>query len=138
MLIYLRFLRFANLPGAFFGSITGLEQSPMLTLVLIRTGDFHRSDWNAAADHAGFPFSDDGAEWRPGVWAELSALNMSGPIYGIWFGIPVNKMGAFLVADALNITTMMAVPGIVVATARLSDGNRGQADRKQPLDSPAS
>lgn len=48
------------------------------------------------------------------------------------------KMGAFLVADALNITPMMAVPAIVVAIAGLGDGNRGQADRKQPLDSPAS
>jgi hypothetical protein len=70
--------------------------------------------------------------------AKLSALNMSGPMCGIWFGIPVIKIAAFFVTDALTIATMMAVPGIVVATARLSDGNRAQADRKQPLDSPAS
>ena len=35
VLIYVRFLGFADLPGAFSDWITGLEQSPMLTLVFI-------------------------------------------------------------------------------------------------------
>ena len=35
VLIYVRFLSFADLPGAFFDWITTLDQSPMLTLVFI-------------------------------------------------------------------------------------------------------
>ncbi|MEM7271150.1 MAG: TRAP transporter large permease subunit, partial [Pseudomonadota bacterium] len=94
VLIYVRFLGFADLPGAFSDWIAGLDQNPMLTLVLILLA---YAVLGMFMDAIGmllltlpvvYPavMALNGGEF---VSAEDSAFGMSGPMCAIWFGILV-------------------------------------------------
>ena len=100
VLIYVRFLGFAELPSAFADWISGLEQSPMLTLVLILLA---YAVLGMFMDAIGmllltlpvvYPavMALNGGEF---VSAADSAFGMSGPMCAIWFGILVVKMAEF-------------------------------------------
>ena len=100
VLIYVRFLGFADLPSAFSDWITSLDQSPMLTLVLILLA---YAVLGMFMDAIGmllltlpitYPavMALNGGEF---VSAADSAFGMSGPMCGIWFGILVVKMAEF-------------------------------------------
>ena len=70
VLIYVRFLGFADLPGVFSDWITSLEMAPMLILVypfgLCRSGHVHGRDWHVVADTSGGLSGCHGVERRPG------------------------------------------------------------------------
>ena len=118
VLIYVRFLGFADLPGAFSQWLSGLEQSPMLTLILILLcfavlGMF--------MDAIGmllltlpivYPavMALNGGEF---VSAADSSFGMSGPMCAIWFGILVVKMAEFCL-----ITPPIGLNCFVVAGVR--------------------
>jgi len=100
VLIYVRFLGFAELPSAFADWISGLEQSPMLTLVLILLA---YAVLGMFMDAIGMLLLT-----LPVVYPAVMALNggdfvsaadstfgMSGPMCAIWFGILVVKMAEF-------------------------------------------
>ena len=100
VLIYVRFLGFANLPKAFSEWIQGLEHSPMLTLVLILLA---YAVLGMFMDAIGMLLLT-----LPVVYPAVMALNggelvsaadstfgMSGPMCAIWFGILVVKMAEF-------------------------------------------
>ncbi|MDX1782077.1 MAG: TRAP transporter large permease [Thalassovita sp.] len=100
VLIYVRFLGFANLPRAFSDWITGLDQSPMLTLVMILLA---YAVLGMFMDAIGMLLLT-----LPVVYPAVMALNggelvsaadstfgMSGPMCAIWFGILVVKMAEF-------------------------------------------
>ena len=100
VLIYVRFLGFAELPSAFADWISGLEQSPMLTLVLILMA---YAVLGMFMDAIGMLLLT-----LPVVYPAVMALNggdfvsaadstfgMSGPMCAIWFGILVVKMAEF-------------------------------------------
>lgn len=100
VLIYVRFLGFAQLPSAFSDFITGLDQSPMLTLILILLA---YAVLGMFMDAIGmliltlpvvYPaiMALNGGEY---VSAADSAFGMSGPMCAIWFGILVVKMAEF-------------------------------------------
>ena len=97
VLIYVRFLGFADLPGAFSEWITSLEQPPMLTLVLILLA---YAVLGMFMDAIGmllltlpvvYPavMALNGGEY---VSAADSAFGMSGTMCAVWFGILVVKM----------------------------------------------
>ncbi|SFA79743.1 TRAP transporter, DctM subunit [Poseidonocella pacifica] len=118
VLIYVRFLGFADLPGAFSDWITSLEQSPLLTLVLILLA---YAVLGMFMDAIGmllltlpvvYPavMALNGGEF---VSAEDSAFGMSGPMCAIWFGILVVKMAEFCL-----ITPPIGLNCFVVAGVR--------------------
>jgi len=118
VLIYVRFLGFANLPQAFSDWITSLDQSPMLTLVLILLA---YAVLGMFMDAIGmlllslpitYPavMALNGGEF---VSAADSAFGMSGPFAGIWFGILVVKMAEFCL-----ITPPIGLNCFVVAGVR--------------------
>ncbi|MBL4749998.1 MAG: TRAP transporter large permease [Amylibacter sp.] len=118
VLIYVRFLGFAKLPQAFSEWITSLDQSPMLTLVLILLA---YAVLGMFMDAIGmllltlpitYPavMALNGGEF---VSAADSAFGMSGPYAGIWFGILVVKMAEFCL-----ITPPIGLNCFVVAGVR--------------------
>ncbi|WP_099823974.1 TRAP transporter large permease [Oceaniglobus indicus] len=118
VLIYVRFLGFADLPGAFSDWITGLEQSPMLTLVLILLAYAVLGMFMDAIGmllltlpvvYPAVMALNGGA----GVSAAESAFGMSGPMCAIWFGILVVKMAEFCL-----ITPPIGLNCFVVAGVR--------------------
>ncbi|MDU8928925.1 TRAP transporter large permease [Alisedimentitalea sp. MJ-SS2] len=118
VLIYVRFLGFADLPGAFSDWITSLEQSPMITLILILLA---YAVLGMFMDAIGmllltlpvvYPavMALNGGEF---VSAADSAFGMSGPMCAIWFGILVVKMAEFCL-----ITPPIGLNCFVVAGVR--------------------
>lgn len=152
VLIFVRFLGFADLPGVFSDWITSLDQSPLLTLVLILLA---YAVLGMFMDAIGmliltlpvvFPAVialNGGVD----VTSAESAFGMTAIGCGIWFGIIVVKMAElclitppiglncfvvagvrpelsvqdvfkgvapFFVADALTITGLVLLPGIVL------------------------
>ncbi|MGA9436021.1 MAG: TRAP transporter large permease subunit, partial [Roseobacter sp.] len=118
VLIYVRFLGFAELPAAFSGWITSLEMSPMLILICILLG---YAVLGMFMDAIGmllltlpvvYPavMALNGGEY---VSAADSAFGMSGPMCAIWFGILVVKMAEFCL-----ITPPIGLNCFVVAGVR--------------------
>lgn len=118
VLIYVRFLGFAELPDAFADWITGLEMSPMLILVCILLA---YAVLGMFMDAIGmllltlpvvYPavMALNGGEF---VSAADSAFGMSGPMCAIWFGILVVKMAEFCL-----ITPPIGLNCFVVAGVR--------------------
>jgi tripartite ATP-independent transporter DctM subunit len=118
VLIYVRFLGFADLPHAFADWITGLEQSPMITLVCILLA---YAVLGMFMDAIGMLLLT-----LPVVYPAVMALNggvnvaaadsafgMSGPMCAIWFGILVVKMAEFCL-----ITPPIGLNCFVVAGVR--------------------
>ena len=118
VLIYVRFLGFADLPGAFSDWITSLDQSPMLTLVFILLA---YAVLGMFMDAIGMLLLT-----LPVVYPAVMALNggedvaaadaafgMSGPMCAIWFGILVVKM-----AELCLITPPIGLNCFVVAGVR--------------------
>jgi tripartite ATP-independent transporter DctM subunit len=118
VLIYVRFLGFADLPRAFSAWITALEQPPMLTLVLILLA---YAVLGMFMDAIGmllltlpvvFP-AVMALNGGMNVSAEEAAFGMSGPMCAIWFGILVVKMAEFCL-----ITPPIGLNCFVVAGVR--------------------
>jgi C4-dicarboxylate transporter DctM subunit len=118
VLIYVRFLGFADLPGAFSDWITSLDHSPMLTLVMILLA---YAVLGMFMDAIGmllltlpvvYPavMALNGGE---NVSAADSAFGMSGEMCAIWFGILVVKMAEFCL-----ITPPIGLNCFVVAGVR--------------------
>lgn len=118
VLIYVRFLGFADLPGAFADFIAGLDQSPMLTLLLILCA---YAVLGMFMDAIGmllltlpvvFPavIALNGGE---GVSVADSAFGMTSTECAIWFGIIVVKM-----AELCLITPPIGLNCFVVAGVR--------------------
>jgi len=118
VLIYVRFLGFADLPGAFSDWITSLTMSPMLILVCILLA---YAVLGMFMDAIGmllltlpvvYPavMALNGGE---AVSAADSAFGMSGPMCAIWFGILVVKMAEFCL-----ITPPIGLNCFVVAGVR--------------------
>ncbi|MEL7116627.1 MAG: TRAP transporter large permease [Pseudomonadota bacterium] len=118
VLIYVRFLGFADLPGAFSDWITSLTMSPMLILICILLA---YAVLGMFMDAIGmllltlpvvYPavMALNGGEF---VSAEDSAFGMSGPMCAIWFGILVVKMAEFCL-----ITPPIGLNCFVVAGVR--------------------
>jgi tripartite ATP-independent transporter DctM subunit len=118
VLIYVRFLGFADLPGAFADWISGLEASPILILVCILLA---YAVLGMFMDAIGmllltlpvvYPavMALNGGEF---VSAADSAFGMSGPMCAIWFGILVVKMAEFCL-----ITPPIGLNCFVVAGVR--------------------
>lgn len=118
VLIYVRFLGFADLPGAFSDWITTLDQSPMLTLVFILLA---YAVLGMFMDAIGMLLLT-----LPVVYPAVMALNggedvaaadaafgMFGPMCAIWFGILVVKM-----AELCLITPPIGLICFVVAGVR--------------------
>ena len=118
VLIYVRFLGFADLPSAFSDWINSLDQSPFLTLALILLA---YAVLGMFMDAIGmmlltlpivYPtvMSLNGGE---AVSAADSVFGMSGPMCAIWFGILVVKMAEFCL-----ITPPIGLNCFVVAGVR--------------------
>jgi C4-dicarboxylate transporter DctM subunit len=118
VLIYVRFLGFADLPGAFADWITSLHQPPLMTLVMILLA---YAVLGMFMDAIGmllltlpvvYPavMALNGGE---AVSAADSAFGMSGPMCAIWFGILVVKMAEFCL-----ITPPIGLNCFVVAGVR--------------------
>ncbi len=118
VLIYVRFLGFADLPGAFSDWITSLEMSPMLILICILLA---YAVLGMFMDAIGmllltlpvvFPaiMALNGGEY---VTAADSTFGMSGTMCAIWFGILVVKMAEFCL-----ITPPIGLNCFVVAGVR--------------------
>ena len=118
VLIYVRFLGFADLPGAFSDWITSLEASPLLILIAILLA---YAVLGMFMDAIGmllltlpvvYPavMALNGGEY---VSAAESAFGMSGPMCAIWFGILVVKMAEFCL-----ITPPIGLNCFVVAGVR--------------------
>ena len=118
VLLYVRFLGFADLPGAFSEWITGLNQSPLLTLILILCA---YAILGMFMDAIGmllltlpvvYPavIALNGGE---GVSAADSAFGLSETGCAIWFGIIVVKM-----AELCLITPPIGLNCFVVAGVR--------------------
>ncbi|MEE9454852.1 MAG: TRAP transporter large permease [Paracoccaceae bacterium] len=118
VLIYVRFLGFADLPGVFSDWITTLDQSPMLTLIYILLA---YAVLGMFMDAIGmllltlpvvYPavIALNGGEF---VSAADSAFGMSGTACAIWFGILVVKM-----AELCLITPPIGLNCFVVAGVR--------------------
>ena len=118
VLIYVRFLGFADLPGAFADWITSLHMSPMLILVCILLA---YAVLGMFMDAIGMLLLT-----LPVVYPAVMALNggeyvsaadatfgMSGPMCAIWFGILVVKMAEFCL-----ITPPIGLNCFVVAGVR--------------------
>lgn len=118
VLIYVRFLGFADLPGAFSDWLTSLDQSPMLTLVLILMA---YAVLGMFVDAIGmllltlpvvYP-AVMALNGGPDVSAADSAFGVSGVGCAIWFGIVVVKM-----AELCLITPPIGLNCFVVASVR--------------------
>ncbi len=118
VLIYVRFLGFADLPLAFADWIAGLEQSPMLTLVCILLAYAVLGMFMDAIGmllltlpvvYPAVMALNGGLD----VTAADSAFGMSGPMCAIWFGILVVKMAEFCL-----ITPPIGLNCFVVAGVR--------------------
>ena len=118
VLIYVRFLGFADLPGAFSDWITSLSMPPMLVLVCILLA---YAVLGMFMDAIGmllltlpvvYPavMALNGGEF---VTAAESTFGMSGPMCAIWFGILVVKMAEFCL-----ITPPIGLNCFVVAGVR--------------------
>ncbi|MHA6323839.1 TRAP transporter large permease [Roseivivax sp. CAU 1753] len=118
VLIYVRFLGFADLPSAFSDWITALEYSPMLILVCILLA---YAVLGMFMDAIGmllltlpvvYPaiMALNGGEF---VSAEEATFGMSGPMCAVWFGILVVKMAEFCL-----ITPPIGLNCFVVAGVR--------------------
>lgn len=118
VLIYVRFLGFADLPTAFSDWISSLDQSPMLTLILILLA---YAVLGMFMDAIGmllltlpvvYPavMALNGGE---SVAAADSAFGMSGTLCAVWFGILVVKM-----AELCLITPPIGLNCFVVAGVR--------------------
>lgn len=118
VLVYVRFLGFADLPGAFADWITSLEMSPMLILICILLA---YAVLGMFMDAIGmllltlpvvYPavMALNGGEM---VSAADSAFGMSGTMCAIWFGILVVKMAEFCL-----ITPPIGLNCFVVAGVR--------------------
>lgn len=118
VLIYVRFLGFADLPGAFSSWITNLDQSPMLTLIMILLA---YAVLGMFMDAIGmllltlpvvYPavIALNGGD---AVTAADSAFGVSGVGCSIWFGIIVVKM-----AEICLITPPIGLNCFVVAGVR--------------------
>jgi tripartite ATP-independent transporter DctM subunit len=118
VLIYVRFLGFADLPAVFADWITGLDYAPMLILVCILLA---YAVLGMFMDAIGmllltlpvvFPavMALNGGMM---VSAEDSAFGMSGPLCAVWFGILVVKMAEFCL-----ITPPIGLNCFVVAGVR--------------------
>jgi TRAP-type C4-dicarboxylate transport system permease large subunit len=118
VLIYVRFLGFADLPGVFADWIAGLNQPPLLTLILILLA---YAVLGMFMDAIGMLLLT-----LPVVFPAVMALNggidvaaadaafgMSGPMCAIWFGILVVKMAEFCL-----ITPPIGLNCFVVAGVR--------------------
>ncbi|EEX11096.1 trap transporter, dctm subunit [Ruegeria lacuscaerulensis ITI-1157] len=118
VLIYVRFLGFADLPGAFSDWITSLHMSPMLILICILLA---YAVLGMFMDAIGMLLLT-----LPVVYPAVMALNggeavsaadstfgMSGPMCAIWFGILVVKMAEFCL-----ITPPIGLNCFVVAGVR--------------------
>ncbi len=118
VLIYVRFLGFADLPGAFADWITSLEMPPMLILICILLA---YAVLGMFMDAIGMLLLT-----LPVVYPAVMALNggeavsaadstfgMSGPMCAIWFGILVVKMAEFCL-----ITPPIGLNCFVVAGVR--------------------
>ena len=118
VLIYVRFLGFADLPGAFADWITSLTLSPMLILICILLA---YAVLGMFMDAIGMllltlPVVYPAVMALNGgvtVVAEDSAFGMSGPMCAIWFGILVVKMAEFCL-----ITPPIGLNCFVVAGVR--------------------
>ncbi len=118
VLIYVRFLGFADLPGAFADWLTSLEMSPMLILIAILLA---YAVLGMFMDAIGmllltlpvvFP-AVMALNGGMNVTAEASAFGMSGPMAAVWFGILVVKMAEFCL-----ITPPIGLNCFVVAGVR--------------------
>lgn len=118
VLLYVRFLGFAGLPEAFSNWIAGLEQSPMLTLVLILLayavlGMFMDAigmlTLTLPVVYPAVIALNGGMD----VTAADSAFGMNAVACGIWFGILVVKMAEFCL-----ITPPIGLNCFVVAGVR--------------------
>ncbi|MBS0124969.1 TRAP transporter large permease [Thetidibacter halocola] len=118
VLIYVRFLGFADLPSAFADWITSLHYSPMLILVCILLAYAVLGMFMDAIGmllltlpvvYPAVMALNGGAM----VAAEDSAFGMSGPMCAIWFGILVVKMAEFCL-----ITPPIGLNCFVVAGVR--------------------
>ncbi len=115
VLIYVRYLGYADLPGAFADWIAGLEQSPMLTLLMILGAYVILGMFMDAIGMLiltlpiTFPavIALNGGE---GGSAEESALGMTADQCAVWFGIIVVKM-----AELCLITPPIGLNCYVVA-----------------------
>ncbi len=118
VLLYVRFLGFANLPGVFSDWLTGLDMPPMLILIFILLA---YAVLGMFMDAIGmllltlpvvYPavMALNGGEF---VSAADSAFGMSGPMAAIWFGILVVKMAEFCL-----ITPPIGLNCFVVAGVR--------------------
>ncbi|KAJ57493.1 C4-dicarboxylate ABC transporter permease [Actibacterium mucosum KCTC 23349] len=118
VLVYVRFLGFADLPGAFSDWITSLTMSPMLILICILLA---YAVLGMFMDAIGmllltlpvvYPavMALNGGEF---VSAADSTFGMSGPMCAIWFGILVVKMAEFCL-----ITPPIGLNCFVVAGVR--------------------
>ena len=118
VLIYVRFLGFADLPGAFADWITSLTMSPMLILIMILLA---YAVLGMFMDAIGMllltlPVVYPAVMALNGgvnVAADDSAFGMSGPMCAIWFGILVVKMAEFCL-----ITPPIGLNCFVVAGVR--------------------
>ncbi|QIE43597.1 TRAP transporter large permease (plasmid) [Rhodobacteraceae bacterium SC52] len=118
VLIYVRFLGFADLPGAFADWITSLTMSPMLILVCILLayavlGMFMDAIGMLLLTLPVVYPAVMALNGGPLVAAEDAAFGMSGPMCAIWFGILVVKMAEFCL-----ITPPIGLNCFVVAGVR--------------------
>ncbi|MEM1273624.1 MAG: TRAP transporter large permease [Pseudomonadota bacterium] len=118
VLIYVRFLGFADLPGAFSDWITSLTVSPMLILVCILLayavlGMFMDAIGMLLLTLPVVYPAVMALNGGPMVSAEDSTFGMSGPLCAIWFGILVVKMAEFCL-----ITPPIGLNCFVVAGVR--------------------
>tara|TARA_R110002049_G_scaffold221613_2_gene393048 strand:- start:136 stop:690 length:555 start_codon:yes stop_codon:yes gene_type:complete len=118
VLIYVRFLGFADLPGAFSDWLTSLDMAPLLILIMILLA---YAVLGMFMDAIGmllltlpvvFP-AIMALNGGMNVSAEASAFGMSGPMCAIWFGILVVKMAEFCL-----ITPPIGLNCFVVAGVR--------------------
>ncbi|HKL44881.1 MAG TPA: TRAP transporter large permease [Roseovarius sp.] len=118
VLIYVRFLGFADLPGAFADWITSLTMSPMVILVCILLayavlGMFMDAIGMLLLTLPVVYPAVMALNGGPMVSAEDAAFGMSGPMCAIWFGILVVKMAEFCL-----ITPPIGLNCFVVAGVR--------------------
>ncbi len=118
VLLYVRFLGFADLPSAFSEWITGLEHSPMITLLLILLayavlGMFMDAIGMLLLTLPVVYPAVIALNGGPDVAAVDSAFGMSGVGCAIWFGIIVVKM-----AELCLITPPIGLNCFVVAGVR--------------------
>lgn len=115
VLIYVRYLGFADLPGEFASFIAGLEQSPMLTLLYILGAYVILGMFMDAIGMLiltlpiTFP-AVIALNGGPNVTVEDSALGMTADQCAVWFGIIVVKM-----AELCLITPPIGLNCFVVA-----------------------